>query len=461
MSEKYYKTVTQIKGPLIVAEKMEEARFNELVEFTDAQGKRRRGQVLEVNEGKAIIQVFEGTRQLDRQVKLRLTGETMKLNASESMLGRVFNGVGDPLDGKEKIVSTEKRDINGLPVNPAKRLSPNQFIETGISAIDGLNTVTMGQKIAIFSGAGLPHHELVAQIVRQTRLGGKQAIVVGGIGLTHDELQFYLDEVQNTNSMQYSALFLSAGDAPTIEKVITPRIALTAAEYLAWEKGYNVLCVLVDMRSYAESLREISSAREEVPGRMGSPGYLYTDLAAIYERTGIVEGSKGSITQIPVLSMPNDDITHPIPDLSGYITEGQIVISRELYLKGVSTPIDVLPSLSRLMPDGIGKGKTREDHREWSNQLYSFYAQGVRVRELAAVVGEEALTDEEKQFLQFAKSFEEQFIAQKRTERRSILETFRIGWNLLSQFKKSQLTQIREEHLHQYYGVIEAGEPPK
>ncbi len=461
-----YTTVVEVAGPLIVVDKVGDAMFGEIVEIelqvpldpndpsAGYKTIRRLGQVLETHIDKAVVQVFEGTESLDTdRTSVRFLGETMKFGVAPGILGRVFSGTGRTADGGPEIIAEARRDINGEPINPTAREYPREFIQTGISTIDGMNTLVRGQKLPIFSGAGLPHNQIAAQIARQARVLGKQeqfAVVFCAMGITAEESNFFINDFRETGALDRSVLFLNLANDPSIERIIIPRIALTAAEYLAYDMGMHVLVILTDMTNYAEALREIAAAREEVPGRRGYPGYMYTDLATIYERAGRIYGRKGSITQIPILSMPDDDITHPIPDLTGYITEGQIVLSRDLHRKGIYPPIDVLPCLSRLMKQGIGAERTRKDHDDVSNQLYSAYAEGKDFRDLVAVVGEEALTERDRKFLEFADIFEDRFIRQGDDENRTIEETLGLGWELFSTLPREELKRIHKEYVEEY-----------
>jgi V/A-type H+/Na+-transporting ATPase subunit B len=455
---KEYKTVKEVVGPLMVVEGVEGVKYNELVDIELQTGEKRRGQVLEVNGDKAMVQIFEGSAGINlAETKVRFLGRPLQIGVSEDMLGRTFDGMGRPKDNGPKILPEKKLDITGEAINPVARDYPSEFIQTGISAIDHLNTLVRGQKLPVFSGAGLPHAELAAQIARQAKVlasDSKFAVVFAAIGITFEEANFFLDEFTKTGAIDRSVLFLNLANDPAIERISTPRMALTTAEYLAYERDMHVLVIMTDMTNYADALREISAARKEVPGRRGYPGYLYTDLATLYERAGRIKGKKGSITQIPILTMPEDDKTHPIPDLTGYITEGQIILSRELYKRGVNPPIDVLPSLSRLKDKGIGKGKTREDHADTMNQLFSAYAQGKQAKELAAILGESALSDVDKKFAVFAEKFEKQYVAQGFNTNRNIDETLAIGWELLRILPKSELKRIREEYLEKYYDKV-------
>ncbi len=452
--QKEYSTVSEIKGPLMIVDGVKGCTYNELVEVTTPSGKKRHGQVLEVDGDTAVVQVFEGTRSLDaKKTRVRFTGSGVRLPVSGDMLGRIFNSRGQPIDDGPELIAEKFLDINGAPLNPAARDFPEDFIQTGISAIDGMNTLVRGQKLPIFSGAGLPHNELAAQIARQAKVLGKEeefVVIFAAMGITFEEASYFKKDFEKSGALEKVVMFVNLANDPTIERIITPRAALTAAEYLAFEKGMHVLVILTDMLNYCEALREISAAREEVPGRRGYPGYMYTDLASLYERAGRIQGKKGSITQLPILSMPQDDITHPIPDLTGYITEGQIVLSRDLHKKGVYPPIDVLPCLSRIMQKGIGKGKTREDHPGVANQLYSAYAEGRDLQDLVAVIGKEALTDRDKKYLDFAEQFEKKFIAQGKDEDRSIERTLEIAWELLSILPREELKRIKPEYIEKY-----------
>ncbi len=454
-----YTTVTEVAGPLMIVEGIKDVAFNEVVKIKTSDGEERTGQVLEAFMNKAIVQVFEGTKGLDTdKTSARFIGETMKLGVSKEMLGRVFDGTGNPIDEAPPIIPVERRDINGNPINPYAREYPREFIQTGISTIDGLNTLVRGQKLPIFSGAGLPHNEIAAQIARQARVLGKEekfAVVFCAMGITAEEANLFIKDFENTGALERTVMFLNLADDPTIERIILPRMALTCAEYLAFDLEMQVLVILTDITNYAEALREIAAAREEVPGRRGYPGYMYTDLATIYERAGRIKGKKGSITQIPMLTMPDDDITHPIPDLTGYITEGQIVLQRGLHKKDIYPPIAVLPCLSRLMDRGIGEGRTREDHADVSNQLYAVYAEGCDLRDLVAIVGEDALSDRDKKFLKFADEFEQKFVKQYSSEDRSIIQTLTIGWGLLSKIPTSELKKIDEKYIKKYLPEIE------
>jgi len=451
---KEYQTVTSIAGPLLIAEKIEGAKYDEVVEIELQNGEVRTGKILEVEGDKILLQVFEGTSGLEiKSTKLRLKGRGLEINLSPEMLGRVFSGLGKPMDGAPQIIPVKKIDINGKPINPFARDYPNDFIQTGISSIDGLNTLSRGQKLPIFSGSGLPHSRIAAQIARQAKVlrGEEQfAVVFGAMGITFEEAEFFMDNFRKTGAIENAVLYVNLANDPAIERIAAPRFALTAAEYLAFELGMHVLVILTDMTNYCESLREVSAARKEVPGRRGYPGYLYTDLATLYERAGRIKGNPGSITMIPILSMPDDDKTHPIPDLTGYITEGQIILDRGLERKKIYPPIDPLPSLSRLRDKAIGEGKTREDHAPVANQLFAAYARGREVRELLVVLGEGALTDIDRLYLKFANVFETRFLTQGEDENRDIIETLNLGWELLSILPRAELKRIRDEMIEKY-----------
>ncbi|MEO0076919.1 MAG: V-type ATP synthase subunit B [candidate division WOR-3 bacterium] len=451
-----YRTIRDIAGPLILVENTANVKYLELVEITLQDGSVRSGQVLEVHEDKALIQVFEGTTGIDvLKTKVRFLGKGITLGLSPSILGRIFSGLGKPRDGGPDIIPEQWRDITGSPINPYAREYPNEFIQTGISAIDGLNTLVRGQKLPIFSGSGLPHNRLVAQIIRQARVLEKSttdfAIVFGAMGITFEEAEFFISNLTDSGALARTVFFLNLADEPAIERIATPRSALTAAEYLAYDCDMHVLVILSDLTNYCEALREISTARKEIPGRRGYPGYLYTDLATIYERCGRIKGKPGSITLMPVLTMPEDDKTHPIPDLTGYITEGQIILSRALHKKGISPPIDVLPSLSRLKDKGIGEGKTREDHSDLFNQLFACYARGKEAEELQVILGEAALTEMDKVYLKFAEVFEREYVSQGEYENRSIEQTLDLGWRLLRIFPRSELKRVRDKFLDKYF----------
>jgi V/A-type H+-transporting ATPase subunit B len=450
-----YRSVTQVAGPLMIVEGVEEVAYGEVVYIRTPEGDNRMGQVLESQENLAIVQVFEGTRGLDTdQTRVRFSGDIMRIALSKEILGRSFDGLGRPIDGGPEIIPEVRLPITGAAINPTARDYPNEFIQTGISTIDGMNTLVRGQKLPIFSGAGLPHNDLAAQIARQaTDLGSEEpfSVIFAAMGITHEEANFFMNSFESTGALERIVSFINLADDPAIERIITPRMALTAAEFLAFNYDTHVLVILTDMTNYCEALREISSAREEVPGRRGYPGYMYTDLATNYERAGRISGKKGSITQMPILSMPDDDITHPVPDLTGYITEGQFVLSRELHRKGIYPPVDVLPSLSRLMNEGIGEGRTRADHLGVSDQCYSAYAEGRDVRSLVAVVGEEALSERDRLNLKFADIFEERFVSQGVDENRTIEQTLDLGWELLSTLPEGELKRIDEKYVKQYY----------
>lgn len=451
---KEYKTIKEVVGPLMLVEGVEGVKYDELVEVTQEDGSVRRGKVLEVKDDKAVVQLFENTQGLKISTsKAKFLGRSLSLDLSEDMLGRVFDGMGNPRDGGAPVIPEKRMNVNGEPINPAARDYPDEFIQTGISAIDGLNTLVRGQKLPIFSMSGLPHAELAAQIARQAKVMGKDekfAVVFAAIGITYEEAQYFVDDFKKTGAIERTVLFTNLANDPAIERIATPRMALTCAEYLAFDKGMHVLVIMTDITNYAEALREVSAARKEVPGRRGYPGYLYTDLAQIYERAGRIKGKSGSITQIPILTMPEDDKTHPIPDLTGYITEGQIILSRELYKKGINPPIDVLPSLSRLKDKGIGDGKTREDHADTMNQLFSAYAKGKECKELSAILGDSALSATDKLYAKFAENFEKEYVSQGFNTDRSIEETLDIGWKLMKILPRSELKRIKEKFLDKY-----------
>ena len=458
-----YLGLSAINGPLVVLEGVQDAAYDEIVEMTVNGKEKKLGRIIEIYKDKAIIQVFEGTEGMAlRNTHTRLTGHPMEITVSESMLGRTFNGIGQPIDGLGDIISDIKLDINGKPLNPVTREYPRNYIRTGISAIDGLTTLIRGQKLPIFSGNGLPHDQLAAQIVQQASLGEDSdeefAIVFAAMGVKYDVADFFRRTFEESGVSSHVAMFINLANDAVVERVITPKIALTLAEYLAFEKSMHILVILTDMTSFAEAMREVSSSKGEIPSRKGFPGYLYSELAAIYERAGIVEGINGSVTQIPILTMPNDDITHPIPDLTGYITEGQIVLDRSLYGQSVYPPINVLPSLSRLMKDGIGEGYTRADHQAVANQLFSCYAKVGDARALASVIGEDELSPIDKKYLEFGKAFEQRFIGQDIHENRTILETLNIGWQLLGMLPRAELDRIDTKILDQYYKPAEEAE---
>ncbi len=449
-----YKSISQISGPLLFVEKVANAAYNELVEITLENGETRTGQVLDTSAGLAIVQVFGPTSGMNPgSTKVKFLGHTANVSVSDEMLGRIFNGLAQPIDHGPAILTKERLEVVGNAINPYAREEPSEFIETGISSIDGMNTLVRGQKLPIFSGSGLPHNMIAAQIARQAKVLGKEenfAVIFGAMGITSEEANYFVNEFKNTGAISKSVMFLNLSSDPSMERIILPRMALTTAEYLAYEKDLHILVILTDMTNYCEALREISSAREEVPGRRGYPGYMYTDLSTIYERAGKIIGKKGSITQIPILTMPNDDITHPIPDLTGYITEGQTVLSRDLQRKGVYPPIDVLTSLSRLMNQGIGSGRTREDHRGVADQLYSAYANGKDLRSLSAIVGEAALGEQDKLYLKFADEFEKRYVNQGLYEDRTIENTLSLGWELLSMLPEEEMKRVKIDHIKKY-----------
>lgn len=451
---KAYKTIKAIAGPLMLVGDVKGVKYNELVDIQMNSGEHWRGKVLEVNGDKALVQLFESSRGLNlQQSKAKFLGRGLELPVSMDMLGRVFDGMGNPIDEGPKIIPDSVVDINGDPINPTARDYPSEFIQTGISAIDGLNTLVRGQKLPIFSGSGLPHARLAAQIARQSKVLNSEnnfAVVFAAIGITFEEANYFIADFKKTGAIARTVLFINLANDPAIERITTPRMALTAAEYLAYEKDMHVLVIMTDITNYCDALREVSAARKEVPGRSGYPGYLYTDLATLYERAGRIKGRKGSITQIPILSMPEDDNSHPVPDLTGYITEGQIVLSRDLHRKGITPPIDVLPSLSRLKDKGIGTGKTREDHADTMNQLFAAYARGKEAKELAVILGDSALSSTDKLFAQFAETFEKEYVSQGEYDNRSIEETLALGWKLLSILPKNELKRIRDEYIQKY-----------
>ncbi|MCL4337260.1 MAG: V-type ATP synthase subunit B [Candidatus Thermoplasmatota archaeon] len=454
MPQVSYKTVSQISGPLVFVEKVDNAAYNELVEITLENGERRTGQVLDTGKGLAVVQVFGQTSGMDvKNTRVKFLGSTARVSVSDDMLGRIFNGLGEPIDGLSPIASKERVEIVGNAINPYSREEPSEFIETGISTIDGMNTLVRGQKLPIFSGSGLAHNRLAAQIARQAKVLGSDenfAVIFGAMGITSEEANYFVNEFTKTGAISRSVLFLNLSSDPSMERIILPKVALTTAEYLAYEKEMHILVILSDMTNYCEALREISSAREEVPGRRGFPGYMYTDLSTIYERAGKIRGKNGSITQIPILTMPGDDITNPIPDLTGYITEGQIVLSRDLQRKGIYPPIDVLPSLSRLMNQGIGKGRTREDHRGVADQLYAAYANGKDLRSLSAIVGEEALGANDRMYLKFADEFEKRYVNQGIYEDRAIEDTLGISYDLMSMLPEGDMKRLKTDFIKKY-----------
>ena len=449
-----YKTIQEIASPLMIVKNVEGVTYDELAEIELPNGEVRRCKVLEVEDDHAVVQLFESAQGINlAQSKVRFLGHPLQLGVSEDMLGRVFNGMGEPIDGGPAILAEEHRDINGLPMNPAARAYPAEFIQTGVSTIDGLNTLVRGQKLPIFSASGLPHAALAAQIARQAKVLGDNenfAVVFAAIGITFEESEYFIQEFRRTGAIDRTVVFSHLANDPAVERIATPRMALTAAEYLAFEKDMQVLVILTDITNYAEALREVSAAKKEVPGRRGYPGYLYTDLATLYERAGRRIGKSGSITMIPILTMPEDDKTHPIPDLTGYITEGQIILSRDLYRKGIIPPVDVLPSLSRLKDKGIGEGKTREDHSGTMNQLFAAYARGKDAKELMTILGEAALSDDDKQFAKFADAFEQRYVNQGNNTNRTIEDTLNLGWELLSLLPRTELKRIKPELIEKY-----------
>ena len=452
---KEYLTVSNIVGPLLIVQKIQDVKYGELVEIETVEGQIRRGTVLDVSTEQAVVQVFEGTVGLDvDKSRVRFLGRSQQLGVSDEIIGRVFDGSGRPKDRGPQIIAEKLLDINGNPINPQARDYPSEFIQTGISTIDGMNPLVRGQKLPLFSGSGLPHARIAAQIARQAAVLGKEekfAVVFGAMGITFEEAHFFIEDFRNTGALERAVLFLNLANEPPVERLATPRLALTCAEYLAFDLDMHVLVILVDMTFYAEALREISAARKEIPGRRGYPGYLYTDLASLYERAGRIKGKPGSITLIPILTMPEDDKTHPIADLTGYITEGQIMLNREIHRKGIYPPIDVLPSLSRLKDKGIGEEKTREDHADVLNQLFACYARGKEARELALILGEAALTDMDKLYLKFADSFENEFVRQGEFTSRPIIDSLDLGWELLRTIPSAELKRIRPEYLEKYY----------
>ena len=455
---KEYKTIKRIAGPLIFVEKTEPIGYADIVKIALPDGTTKNGQVLDTSEDIVVVQVFEGTAGIDVDSRVRFLGDTLKLNVSKDMLGRVLSGSGKPIDKGPDVIPEKRLDIIGAAINPFARASPHDFIQTGISTIDAMFTLVRGQKLPLFSGSGLPHNEIALQIARQAKVVGKQenfVVIFAAMGITNEEAQYFMNDFEQTGALERSVVFLNLANDPAVERLVTPRMALTAAEYFAYEHDAHVLVIMTDMTSYCESLREIGAAREEIPGRRGYPGYMYTDLAMIYERAGVIKGKKGSVTQIPILTMVGDDITHPIPDLTGYITEGQIYIERSLHRRGIYPPINVLPSLSRLMNLGIGPTRTREDHKQVSDQIFAAYAEGVDLRGLVAIVGEEALSERDKRFLKFAAEFEDKFVRQKRDEERSIAETLDLGWRLLGILPENELTRISPELRKKYYKKLD------
>lgn len=452
---KEYKTIEEVAGPLVLVKSVSDVAYNELGEVELENGEKRRCRVMEIDGSTALVQLFEASTGINPETsKVRFLGRAMEFGVSEDILGRVFDGMGNPIDGEAEILPEKRMDINGVPMNPAARNYPQEFIQTGVSAIDGLNTLVRGQKLPIFSGGGLPHSALAAQIARQANVLGDNeefAVVFAAIGITFEESEYFVKSFTETGAIERTVMFVNLADDPAIERISTPRMALTAAEYLAFEKGMHILVIMTDITNYADALREVSAARKEVPGRRGYPGYMYTDLASMYERAGRQKGKKGSITMIPILTMPEDDKTHPIPDLTGYITEGQIILSRELFRRNITPPIDVLPSLSRLKDKGIGEGKTRADHANVMNQLFAAYARGKDARELMVILGEAALTDLDKLYAEFADKFEKRYVSQGYDANRSIEETLKIGWELLSILPRGELKRIKEEFIDKYY----------
>ncbi|MGI6725932.1 MAG: V-type ATP synthase subunit B [Christensenellales bacterium] len=451
---KEYRTIRELVGPLMLVEDVQGVTYNELVEIREANGNIRRGKVLEVDGSTALVQLFESSNSLQMDTStVRFLGRSIELSVSEDMLGRVFDGMGNPKDNGPAIIPDKRMDINGTPLNPAARDYPSEFIQTGISVIDGLNTLVRGQKLPVFSGSGLPHAQLATQIARQARVLGQDsrfAVVFAAIGITFEEADYFISDFRRTGAIERAVLFMNLANDPAIERISTPRMALTAAEYLAYEKDMHVLVIMTDITNYAEALREVSAARKEVPGRRGYPGYLYTDLASMYERAGRIIGKKGSITQIPILTMPEDDKTHPIPDLTGYITEGQIILSRDLHRRGITPPIDALPSLSRLKDKGIGEGKTRKDHAATMNQLFAAYSRGKDAKELAIILGEASLTDTDKKYATFADAFEQKYVSQGYQTDRSIEQTLDLGWELLKILPRAELKRIRDDMLDEF-----------
>jgi len=453
-----FQTVKEVFGPIVMVDRVQDAAYNEIVEVVMPNGEKKKGQVLETARGYAAVQIFGQTTGLDvEKTIVRFSGETLRLPVSEDMLGRVFNGIGEPIDGGSNILSSEKLEITGSAITPASRAPLSDFIQTGISTIDVTNTLVRGQKLPIFSAAGLPHNDLAVQIAGQSTVRSKKSsdkqdfvVVFAAMGITFDEARFFMNNFEQSGALERSVLFLNLASDPSVERIITPRLALTTAEYLAFEKDAQVLVILTDMTNYCDALREISAARQEVPGRRGYPGYMYTDLSQIYERAGQIKGKKGTVTQMPILTMPDEDITHPIPDLTGYITEGQLVLSRELYRKNIYPNMNVLPSLSRLMNQGIGAEKTREDHAGLASQLYAGYAEGMDLRNLVVVVGEDALTERDKKYLRFADAFEKRFVSQTRTENRTIEQSLDLGWDLLSMIPEEDLKRVKPEHVAKY-----------
>lgn len=458
MLPKEYSTISNLSGPLMMVERVSDVSYDELAEIRLANGERRRGKVLEITSDRALVQVYEGSSGIDvNSTKIRFLGDVLKLPVSGDMLGRIFNGRGEPIDGGAPIIPEAYLDVNGNPMNPFSRDYPSEFIQTGISTIDGMNPLVRGQKLPIFSGSGMPHNRMAAQIARQaTVISGHAnfAVVFAAMGITFEDASFFMEDFRKTGAIERTVMFMNLADDPAIERISTPRLALTCAEYLAFEKGIHVLVILTDLTNYCEALREISASRKEVPGRRGYPGYLYTDLATMYERAGRLRGKDGSITQLPILTMPEDDKTHPIPDLTGYITEGQIILARGLHRTGIYPPVDVMPSLSRLKDKGIGKGKTREDHADLMNQLFAAYSQGKEAKELAVILGESALSDADKAFAKFADAFEDKYVRQGEYENRTIEETLRLGWELLTLIPVRELKRVRDEYIDKYLNPL-------
>ena len=457
---KEYKTINKIAGPLVFLNKTEPIGYGELVNLVLSDGTMKRGQVLDTSDEMVVVQIFETTAGIGKDTGVRFTGEAIKMPVGREMLGRILSGGGKPIDGGPEIVPEKRLDITGAAINPYARGNPSDFIQTGVSTIDGTNTLVRGQKLPIFSGAGLPHNKLALQIARQAKVPGSTegfAVVFAAMGITKEEANYFMQDFERTGALERAVVFLNLADDPAVERIITPRLALTTAEYLAFELGMHVLVILTDMTNYCEALRQIGAAREEVPGRRGYPGYMYTDLACLYERAGIIKGTKGSVTQIPILTMPGDDITHPIPDLTGYITEGQIVVNRDLHRKGIYPPVNVLPSLSRLMNLGIGKGHTREDHKKVSDQMYAGYAEGNDLRGLVAIVGKDALSERDRMLLEFADIFENRFVRQGYDEDRTIEDTLNLGWELLSTLPVEQLVRIDRELIQKYHPKFRTG----
>lgn len=451
---KDYRTIVDIAGPLVFLNKTEPVMYGELVVVIMPDGQMKRGQVLDTSKDLVAVQVFEGTSGIGKDSRVRFLGETLKMPVARDMLGRILSGSGQPIDGGPEVIPDQSRDITGAAINPYSRESPKEFIQTGISTIDGMNTLVRGQKLPIFSGSGLPHNDIALQIARQAKVLGEEeefAVVFAAMGITHEEAEHFMEDFERTGALSRAVVFLNLADDPAIERIITPRLALTTAEYLAFDLGMHVLVIMTDITNYCEALRQIGAAREEVPGRRGYPGYMYTDLASLYERAGKIKGKKGSITQIPILTMPGDDITHPIPDLTGYITEGQIVAVRDLHMKGIYPPINVSASLSRLMQGGIGPGMTREDHKVVSDQLYAAYAEGKDLRGIVVIVGKDALSDRDKRFLDFAEIFEDRFVRQDYNEDRSIGDTLALSWELLTTLSKDDLSRIDAKYIEKYW----------